>query len=120
MPFAEKTAAPAGARITAKNEYFATAFTLFSRGTPSKKYLRHNALVKTSTVLAGINQAIALIGTPACRSYRTNVANAAGIRIGQTRVGTSNKIETRMAEPGQNGHTVCGFKIIAPSSFGAR
>jgi hypothetical protein len=25
-----------------------------------------------------------------------------------------------MAQPGQNGHTVRGFKIIAPSSFGAR
>ena len=97
MPFAEKNAAPTGARITAKNEYFATAFTLFSRGTSWKKYLRHNALVRTWTVLAGINQAIDLTGTPAPRSYRANVANAAGIRIGQIRPGTSNKTETRMA-----------------------
>src|SRR5258705_13726047 len=114
MPFADKNAAPAGARITAKNEYFATAFTLFNRGTPWKQYRRQKALVRTWTVLAGTNQAIDLIGTPASRSYRTNVANAAGIRIGQIRPGTSNKTETRMAEPGQNGHTVRGFWIIAP------
>src|SRR5206468_3370296 len=120
MPFAEKNAAPTGARISAKNEYFARAFTLSSRGTPLKEYLKHSALVRTSTVLAGRNQAIDLTGTPASRSYRANVANAAGIRIGQIRPGTSNKTETRMAQPGQNGHTVCGFKIIAPSSFGAR
>src|SRR5947199_8466423 len=64
MPFADKNAAPTGARITAKNEYSATAFTLFNRGTPWKQYRRQKALVRTWTVLAGINQAIPLIGTP--------------------------------------------------------
>ena len=48
------------------------------------------------------------------------VAKAAGIRIGQIFPRTSNKIETRMAQPGQTGQTVRGFRIIAPSSFGAR
>src|ERR1700704_3807678 len=109
MPYAEKNAAKHGARITANNEYFAMAFTLFSRGTPRKQYLRHSALVRTWTVFAGINQGIDLIGTPASRSYRANVAKAAGIRIGQIFPRTSNKIETRMAQPGQTGHTVRGF-----------
>jgi hypothetical protein len=68
MPYAEKNAARHGARITAKNEYFAMALALFSRGIPWKQYLTHSALVRTWTVFAGINQAIDLIGTPASRS----------------------------------------------------
>src|SRR5206468_12242954 len=99
MPFADKNAAPTGARITAKNEYSATAFTLFNRVTPWKQYRRQRALVRTWTVLAGVNQAIPLIGTPTSRSERASVADAAGSRMGKVRPGTSNKTEARMAEP---------------------
>ena len=104
----------------AKNEYLAKALTLLSLGTPSKQYLRPIAEISTSTVLPGMNQAIELSGTPACRSARANPTKDAGMSNGQTLTRTNNNPVTRIAQPGQSGHTVWGFEISIPTSFGTR
>jgi hypothetical protein len=67
-----------------------------------------------------MNQAIELSGTPACRSARANPAKDAGMSNGQTLTRTNNIPDTRIAHPGQSGHTVWGFEIITPASFGTR
>src|SRR6266576_6728865 len=120
MPCALRNAPANGARMTAKNEYLAKALTLLSLGTPSKQYLRPIAEISTSTVLPGMNQAIELGGTPACRSARANPAKDAGISTGQTLTRTNNSPATRIAQPGQSGHTVCGFEISIPVRVGTR
>src|SRR4051812_20703934 len=120
MPFALINAPANGARKTAKNEYLAKAFTVLSLGTPSKQYLRPIAEISTSTVLPGMNQAIELSGTPACRSARANPAKDAGMSNGQTLTGTNNNPATRIAQPGHSGHTVWGFEISIPVSLGTR
>jgi hypothetical protein len=104
----------------AKNEYLAKALTLLSLGTPSKQYLRPIAEISTSTVLPGMNQAIELSGTPACRSARANAAKDAGMSSGQTLTLTNNNPVTRVAQPGQSGHTVWGFEISIPVRVGTR
>src|SRR5215475_13762232 len=111
MPWALKNAPANGARRTENNEYLAKALTLFSLGTPSKQYLRPTAEISTSTVLPGMNQAIELSGTPACRSARANPAKDAGISSGQTLTRTNSNPVTRIAQPGQSGDTVWGFAI---------
>src|ERR1700756_2051445 len=106
MPCALKNAPAIGARTIAKNEYLAKAFTPLSLGTPSKQYLRPIAEISTSTVLPGMNHAIDLSGTPAWRSARANPRKDAGMSSGQTLTRTNNKPVTRIAQPGQSGHTV--------------
>src|SRR6266404_4650408 len=120
MPCALRNAPANGARTMAKNEYLAKDLTLLSLGTPSKKYLRPIAEISTSTVLPGMNQAIELSGTPACRSARANPAKDAGISNGQTLTRTNNNPATRIAQPGQSGHTVWGFEISVPVRVGTR
>src|ERR1700751_147552 len=120
MPGALKNAPANGASTTAKNEYLAKALTLLSLGTPSKQYLRPIAEISTSTVLPGMNQAIELSGTPACRSARANPTKDAGISSGQRPTRTNNNPVTRIAQPGQSGHTVWGFESSTPTSFGTR
>jgi hypothetical protein len=39
---------------------------------------------------------------------------------GQTLTRTNNNPVTRIAQPGQSGHTVLGFAASMPTSFGAR
>jgi len=39
---------------------------------------------------------------------------------GQTLARTNNKPVTRIAQPGQRGHTVWGFEINVPTNFGTR
>src|SRR6266550_2743470 len=120
MPCALKNAPANGPRRTAKNEYLAKAFTLFSRGTPSKQSLRPIAEISTSTVLPGMNQAIELSGTPACRSATANPTKDAEITTGQALTRTNNKPVTRIAQPGQSGHTVWGFETSIPTRVGTR
>src|SRR5215467_5232378 len=120
MPCALKNAPANGARMMAKNEYLAKAFTLLSLGTPSKQYLRPTAEISTSTVLPGMNQAIELSGTPACRSARANPAKDAGMSSGQTLTRTNSSPVTRIAQPGQSGHTVWGFAISSVIRVGTR
>jgi hypothetical protein len=120
MPGALRNAPANGARTMAKNEYRAKAVTLLSLGRPSKQYLRPIAAISTSTVLPGMNQAIELSGTPACRSARANPTKDAGISNGHTLTRTNNNPVTRIAHPGQSGHTVCGFEISTAASFGTR
>src|SRR5258708_29342661 len=120
MPCAFRNAPANGARTMAKNEYLAKALTLLSLGTPSKQYLRPIAEISTSTVLPGMNQAIELSGTPACRSARANPIKHAGISNGQTLTRTNDNPATRIAQPGQSGHTVCGFEISIPVRVGTR
>src|SRR6266550_2807524 len=120
MPCALRNAPANGPRRTAKNEYLAKDFTLFSRGTPSKQSLRPIAEISTSTVLPGMNQAIELSGTPACRSASVNPTKDAGIRSGQRLTRTNNNPVTRIAQPGQSGHTVLGFEASIPTSIGTR
>src|SRR6476660_442812 len=120
MPCALKNAAANGARTMAKNEYLAKALTLLSPGKPAKQYLRPIAAISTSTVLPGINQAIELSETPACRSATANPAKDAGISNGQTLMRTNNNPTTRIAQPGQSGHTVLGFEATIPATFGTR
>jgi hypothetical protein len=67
-----------------------------------------------------MNQAIELSGTPACRSATANPTKDAGISNGQTLTRTNNNPVTRIAQPGQSGHTVWGFEISIPASFGTR
>src|SRR6266576_2740156 len=120
MPCALRNAPANGARTMAKNEYLAKALTLLSLGTPSKQYLRPIAAISTSTVLPGMNQAIELSGTPACRSARANPTKDAGISNGQTLTRTNNNPTTRIAHPGQSGNTVWGFEISTPARVGMR
>src|SRR6476660_6099252 len=120
MPCALKNAPANGARTMAKNEYLAKALTLLSLGKPLKQYLRPIAEISTSTVLPGMNQAIELSGTPACRSARANPAKDAGITTGQTLTRTNNNPATRIAQPGQSGHTVWGFETSIPTRVGTR
>src|SRR6266480_1802176 len=120
MPCALRNAPANGARMTAKNEYLAKALTLLSLGTPSKQYLRPIAEISTSTVLPGMNQAIELSGTPACRSARANPTKDAGISNGQRVTRTNNNPVTRIAQPGQSGHTVWGFETSIPATVGTR
>src|SRR5437588_7791348 len=120
MPCALKNAPAKGARKTAKNEYLAKAFTLLSLGTPSKQYLRPTAEISTSTILPGMNRAIELNGTPACRSATANPTKDTGITTGQTLTRTNNNPVTRIAQPGQSGHTVLGFEISVPTRVGTR
>src|SRR5437773_530308 len=120
MPWALKDAPASGARTRAKSEYLAKALTLLSLGTPSKQYLRPTAEISTSRVLPGMNRAIELSGTPACRSARANPAKDAGISNGQTLTRTNNNPVTRIAQPGQSGHTVWGFEISIPARAGTR
>src|SRR4029077_12456604 len=116
MPNAAKNVPANGARSTAKNEYLARAFRLFSRGIPLKKCLRQNAAVSTSTVSAEMNQTIETIGTPVCKSYRAIAAKAAAMSSGQIRVGTSNNTDTSSAQPGQNGQIMGGLSANSPAS----
>jgi hypothetical protein len=104
----------------AKNEYLTNALTLLSLGSPSKQYLRPIAEISTSTVLPGMNQAIELSGTPACRSATANPTKDAGISNGQTLTRTNNNAVTRIAHPGQSGHTVFGFETSIPTRVGTR
>src|SRR6476646_5209907 len=120
MPCALKNAPANGARTMAKNEYLAKDLTLLSLGKPLKQYLRPIAEMSTSTVLPGMNQAIELSGTPACRSARANPAKDAGITTGQTLTRTNNNPATRIAQPGQSGHTVWGFETSIPTRVGTR
>src|SRR5947199_10237046 len=120
MPCALKNAPAKGARKTAKNEYLAKAFTLLSLGTPSKQYLRPTAEISTSTILPGMNRAIELNGTPACRSATANPTKDTGITTGQTLTRTNNNPVTRIAQPGQSGHTVLGFETTIPATVGTR
>src|SRR3981189_2058851 len=120
MPRALRNAPANGARTMAKNEYLAKAFTLLSLGTPSKQYLRPTAEISTSTVLPGMNRTIELSGTPACRSATANPTNDAGITTGQTLTRTNNNPATRIAQPGQSGHTVFGFEATIPARVGTR
>jgi hypothetical protein len=39
---------------------------------------------------------------------------------GQTLMRTNNNPVTRIAHPGQSGHTVCGFEASTPASLGTR
>src|SRR5947208_17086146 len=110
MPWALKDAPASGARTRAKSEYLAKALTLLSLGTPSKQYLRPTAEISTSRVLPGMNRAIELSGTPACRSARANPAKDARITTGQALRRSSNNPATRIPQPGQSGHTVWGFE----------
>src|SRR5215475_8050491 len=120
MPWALKNAPAKGPSRMAKNEYLAKAFTLLSLGTSSKQYLRPMAAISTSTVLPGMNQAIELSGTPARRSAAANPTKEAGIITTQNLTGTSNSPATRIAQPGQSGHTVCGFETSIPTRVGMR
>src|SRR4029077_2293161 len=120
MPCALKNAPANGARTMAKIEYLAKAFTLLSLGTPSKQYLRPTAEISTSTVLPGMNRAIELSGTPACRSARANPAKDAGMSNGQTVTRANNNPVTRIAQPGHSGHTVWGFETSIPTRVGTR
>src|ERR1700751_5501722 len=120
MPGALKNAPANGASTTAKNEYLAKALTLLSLGTPSKQYLRPIAEISTSTVLPGMNQAIELSGTPACRSASANPRKDTTIITGQTLTRTNNNPVTRIAQPGQSGHTVLGFEATIPTRVGTR
>src|SRR6476620_1182164 len=104
MPCALKSAPAIGPRAMAKNEYFAKLLTLLSLGTPSKQYLRPIAEIRTSRVLPGINRAIELSGTPACKSARANPAEDAAMSSGQTLIRTNNNPVTRIAQPG---HSAC-------------
>src|SRR5215470_9515981 len=106
MPCALKNAPANGPRMSAKSEYLPKAFTLLSLGTPSKQYLRPTAEMSTSKVLPGINPAIELSGTPACRSATAKLTKEAAIRAGQTLTRTNNNPVTRIAQPGHSGHTV--------------
>src|SRR5258708_25951814 len=114
MPCAFRNAPANGARTMAKNEYLAKALMLLSLGTPSKQYLRPIAEISTSTVLPGINQAIELSGTPACRSARANPTKEAGISNGHTLTRTNNIPATRIAQPGHSRHAVLGSEISGP------
>jgi len=120
MPCALRNAPVNGARTTAKKKYLDKAFTLLSLGKPRKQYLSPMAAISTSTVLPGMNQAIELSGTPACRSAKANPTKDAGISNGQTLTRTSNNPVTRIAHPGQSGHTVLGFEISSVASLGTR
>src|ERR1700751_1969586 len=120
MPDALKNAPADGARMMAKKEYLSNALTLLSLGTPAKQYLRPMAETSTSTVLPGINRAIELRGTPACRSATENPTKHAGITTGQTLTRSNSNPVTRIAQPGQSGHTVLGFEASIPTSVGTR
>src|SRR6476620_66459 len=120
MPDALKNAPADGPRTMAKNEYLSKALTLLSLGTPAKQYLRPMAEMSTSTVLPGINRAIELRGTPACRSATANPTKDAGITTGQALTRTNNKPVTKIAQPGQSGHTVWGFETSIPTRVGTR
>src|SRR5579862_5136759 len=104
----------------AKNEYLARAFTLLSLGTPLKLYRSPMAEISTSTVLPGMNRATKLSGTPACRSAKANPTNDAGITTNHRLTRINNNPATRIAQPGQSGHTVWGFEISIPTRVGAR
>src|SRR6516165_10608306 len=106
MPCALKNAPANGPSTTAKSEYLAKAFMLFSLGTPPKQYLRPMAEISTSTVFPGMKMPIELSGTPACRSATANPAKDAEITTGHRVTRTNNKPVTRIAQPGQSGHTV--------------
>src|SRR5881628_2788078 len=106
MPGALKNAPDNGATMRAKNEYLAKALTLLSLGTPLKQYLSPTAEISTSTVLPGMNRTIELRGTPVCRSATANPTKDAAISNGQTLTRTNNNPVTRIAQPGQSGHTV--------------
>src|SRR5215472_5644514 len=120
MPCALKNAPTNGARMMANNEYLANALTLLSLGTPSKQYLRPTAEISTSAVLPGMNQTIELSGTPACRSAKANPAKDARMSSGQILARTNSKPVTKIAQPGQSGHTVWGFAINSVTSVGTR
>src|SRR4029077_2538176 len=120
MPCALKNAPANGARTMAKIEYLAKAFTLLSLGTPSKQYLRPTAEISTSTVLPGMNRAIELSGMPACRSATANPTKETGITSGQTLTRTNNNPATRIAQPGQSGHTVWGFELTILTTVGTK
>src|SRR6476660_2019965 len=120
MPCALKNAPAHGARTMAKIEYLTKALTLLSLGTPLKQYLRPIAEISTSTVLPGMNQAIELSGTPACRSARANPTKDVRMSSGQTLTLTNNNPVTRIAQPGQSGHTVWGFETSIPTRDGTR
>src|SRR5258708_4280232 len=104
----------------ANNEYLAKALTLLSLGMPSKQYLRPTAEISTSTVLPGMNRTMELIGTPACRSATANPTKDVAITSGQTVTRTNNNPATRIAQPGQSGHTVFGFETSIPVRAGTR
>src|ERR1700741_2547292 len=104
----------------AKNEYLVSAPTLLSLGTPSKQYLRPIAEMRTSRVFPGMNHAIELKGTPACRSARANPRKDAGISNGHSLTRINSTPATRVAQPGQSGHTVWGFEISVPTIVGTR
>src|SRR5689334_25432487 len=100
MPCALINAPAKGARKTAKSEYLTKALTLLSLGKPLKQYRRPIAEMSTSTVLPGMNRAIELRGTPACRSAKEKPTKHAGISRGQTLLGTNSNPVTRIAQPG--------------------
>src|SRR5215470_6551956 len=120
MPLALKNAPVNGPRTTAKSEYLAKALTLFSLGTPLKQYRTPVAAMSTSTVLPGINRAIELSGTPARRSAKANPTKDAAIITGQRLTRTNNNPVTRIAQPGQSGHTVWGLETRVPTSIGTK
>src|SRR6478752_1902530 len=76
--------------------------------------------MSTSTVLPGINQAMELSGTPACKSATANATKDAGITTGQRLMRINNNPVTKIAQPGQSGHTVLGFEIRVPIRVGTR
>src|SRR5437660_5813166 len=93
---------------------------LLSLGTPPKQYLRLIAEISTSTVLPGTNQAIELSDTPDCKSARAKPIKDVTMSRGQTLRRTNSNPVTRIAQPGQSGHTVCGFEANKPTRVGTR
>src|SRR5579871_6178025 len=120
MPCALRNAPANGAKTTAKTEYLIRALRLLSLGRSSKQYRRPIAAISTSTVLPNTNQGIELRGTPACKSARANPTKDAAIITGQTLTRTNNNPATRIAQPGQSGHTVWGFETSIPTRVGTR
>src|SRR5579871_2649448 len=120
MPCALRNAPANGAKTTAKTEYLIRALRLLSLGRSSKQYRRPIAAISTSTVLPSTNQGIELRGTPARRSASANPTKEAPITTGQTLTRTNNNPATRIAQPGQSGHTVCGFSTSSPTIVGTR
>src|SRR5215469_9540907 len=120
MPCALRNAPANGANRTAKAEYLIKAFRLLSLGRPSKQCRRPITEISTSTVLPSTNQGIELSGTPAWRSARAKPTKDTAITNGQRLTRTNNNPVTRIAQPGQSGHTVWGFETNIPTKVGTR
>jgi hypothetical protein len=67
-----------------------------------------------------MNRTIEPSGTPACMSATANPAKDAGIITGQILTGTNTNPVTRIAQPGQSGHTVWGFETSIPTILGTK